>query len=339
MEDRLTSARELPEDQQLCVRLRPTRLADFVGQAQIKENLVIALAAARQRHEPLDHALFYGPPGLGKTTLAHIIAEEMGSSIVTAAGPALERPGDLIGILTNLEPGQVLFIDEIHRLPRAVEEYLYGAMEDFQVDFVVDRGPYARSIKLTLKPFTLVGATTRSGLLTAPLRERFGIFHYFDFYESEELARIVTRSAGLLGVDISPEGAGEIACRSRGTPRIANRLLRRVRDYAQVKGEACIHPEQADQALRLLGVDQQGLDDLDRKVLRTIIEYYHGGPVGLEAIAATLSEQADTLEETVEPFLLKIGFLNRTPRGRKAAARAYRHLGLSPADDGQPTLF
>jgi len=340
MEERLIGPGELPEDQQLCVRLRPTRLAEFVGQEQIKENLAIALEAARQRGEPLDHALFYGPPGLGKTTLAHIIAAELETTVVSASGPALERPGDLVGILTNLEPGQVFFIDEIHRLPRAVEEYLYSAMEDFQVDFVVDRGPYARTIKLTLKPFTLVGATTRGGLLTAPLRERFGIFHYVDFYAQDDLTAIVVRSARLLGVEVVAAAAAEMARRSRGTPRVANRLLRRVRDYAQVRGEGQVQWQHADEALRMLGVDEGGLDELDRKVLRTIIEYYRGGPVGLDAIAATLSEESDTLEETVEPFLLKIGFLARTPRGRKATERAYQHLGLvPPADPVQPRLF
>jgi len=340
MEERLIGPGELPEDQQLCVRLRPTRLAEFVGQEQIKENLAIALEAARQRGEPLDHALFYGPPGLGKTTLAHIIAAELETTVVSASGPALERPGDLVGILTNLEPGQVFFIDEIHRLPRAVEEYLYSAMEDFQVDFVVDRGPYARTIKLTLKPFTLVGATTRGGLLTAPLRERFGIFHYVDFYAQDDLTAIVVRSARLLGVEVAAAAAAEMARRSRGTPRVANRLLRRVRDYAQVRGEGQVQWQHADEALRMLGVDEGGLDELDRKVLRTIIEYYRGGPVGLDAIAATLSEESDTLEETVEPFLLKIGFLARTPRGRKATERAYQHLGLvPPADPAQPRLF
>ena len=342
-QERLTDPGELAEDRQLCLRLRPERLAEFIGQEELKANLGIALEAARGRGEALDHALFYGPPGLGKTTLAHIIAAEMGTTVITAAGPALERPGDLVGILTNLEEGQVFFIDEIHRLPRVVEEYLYGAMEDFQVDFMVDRGPYARSLRLTLKPFTLVGATTRSGLLTAPLRERFGIVHHLDFYEPEQLARIVLRSAGLLGVEVSEEGAREIARRSRGTPRIANRLLRRVRDFAQVRSKPTVEPAVADEALRMLGVDEAGLDHLDRKVLVTIIEHYAGGPVGLEAIAATLSEQADTLEETVEPFLLKIGFLNRTPRGRKASVLAYKHLGYpQPREQGekrQGTLF
>ena len=341
MEERLTGAEEQAEDRQLCIRLRPTRLDEYIGQEQVKENLSIALTAAKGRGEPLDHALFYGPPGLGKTTLAHIIAAEMETTLVSAAGPALERPGDLIGILTNLEAGQVFFIDEIHRLPRVVEEYLYSAMEDFEVDFVVDRGPYARTIKLSLKPFTLVGATTRGGLLTAPLRERFGIFHHFDFYTAEQLTEVVSRSARLLGVTTDDAGAVEIARRSRGTPRIANRLLRRVRDYAQVKGDGAINPTVADQALRMLGVDEAGLDNLDRKVLLTIIEYYAGGPVGLEAIAATLSEQADTLEETVEPFLLKIGYLARTPRGRKANGPAYKHLGLAEPGEGggQGALF
>jgi len=332
------TAEELKEEEAVSLRLRPARLKDYIGQEQVKENLAIALRAAGERGDPLEHVLFYGPPGLGKTTLAHIIAAEMQAGIKTSSGPALERAGDLIGILTSLERGEVFFIDEIHRLPRVVEEYLYGAMEDFAIDFVQDKGPYARTIRLRIQPFTLVGATTRSGLLTAPLRERFGIFHHLDFYPEQDLIAIVTRSAKILGVPLEQEGAHEIARRARGTPRIANRLLRRVRDYAQVKGDGRITPSLAAEALERLGVDERGLDDLDRKLLGTIIAYYQGGPVGVEALAATLGEQTDTLEEVVEPFLLKIGFIARTTRGRKATDLAYEHLHVERGTD-QPKLF
>jgi Holliday junction DNA helicase RuvB len=338
MRERLMTAEELKEEEAVSLRLRPARLKDYIGQEQVKENLAIALRAAGERGDPLEHVLFYGPPGLGKTTLAHIIAAEMQAGIKTSSGPALERAGDLIGILTSLERGEVFFIDEIHRLPRVVEEYLYGAMEDFAIDFVQDKGPYARTIRLRIQPFTLVGATTRSGLLTAPLRERFGIFHHLDFYPEQDLIAIVTRSAKILGVPLEQEGAHEIARRARGTPRIANRLLRRVRDYAQVKGDGRITPSLAAEALERLGVDERGLDDLDRKLLGTIIAYYQGGPVGVEALAATLGEQTDTLEEVVEPFLLKIGFIARTTRGRKATDLAYEHLHVERGTD-QPKLF
>jgi Holliday junction DNA helicase RuvB len=338
MRERVITAEELQEEEAVSLRLRPSRLKDYIGQEQVKENLAIALRAAGERREPLEHVLFYGPPGLGKTTLAHIIAAEMGVGIKTSSGPALERASDLIGILTTLERGEVFFIDEIHRLPRVVEEYLYGAMEDFAIDFVQDKGPYARTIKLPIQQFTLVGATTRSGLLTAPLRERFGIFHHLDFYPEDDIVTIVSRSAKILEVPLDDDAAREIARRARGTPRIANRLLRRVRDYAQVKADGRVTAPLAGQALERLGVDARGLDDLDRKLLTTIIAYYQGGPVGIEALAATLGEQTDTLEEVVEPFLLKIGFISRTTRGRKASDLAYRHLNLERGDE-QPKLF
>ncbi len=335
-DDRLLSAQETLEDLTVTSALRPQRLQDYIGQPQIRENLTTSITAARGRGESLDHVLLYGPPGLGKTTLAHIIANEMGVEIVTSSGPALERAGDLVGLLTNLKQGAVFFIDEIHRLPRIVEEYLYSAMEDYSVDFMIDKGAFAKSIKLPVAPFTLVGATTRAGKLTAPLRERFGIFYHLDFYPDEELVRIVNRSASILNVPTEPEGAGEIARRSRGTPRIANRLLRRVRDYAQVKADGVITAAVADQALCAQGVDARGLDELDRKLLRTIIDFYQGGPVGVEALAATLNEESDTLVDMVEPFLLKIGFLSRTPSGRKANALAYQHFNLAPGEITMP---
>jgi Holliday junction DNA helicase RuvB len=335
MHERLITPSETPEDLAVTTTLRPQRLGDYIGQPQLKENLETSIAAARRREEALDHVLLYGPPGLGKTTLAHIIANEMDAEIVTSSGPALERAGDLVGLLTNLKPGAVFFIDEIHRLPRVVEEYLYSAMEDYSVDFMIDKGAFAKSIKLPVARFTLVGATTRAGKLTAPLRERFGLFYHLDFYPVPELVKIINRSAGILNVPIEPEGAEEIGRRSRGTPRIANRLLRRVRDYADVKADGRITREIADQALCSLGVDRIGLDELDRKLLRTIIDFYQGGPVGVEALAATLNEESDTLVDMVEPFLLKIGFLSRTPSGRKATPLAYQHFGLIP---GQQTM-
>ena len=295
------------------------------------ESLSIAMQAARKRGEPLDHVLFHGPPGLGKTTLAHIIAAEMGSRIVHTSGPALEKGCDLISILTHLEKGDVLFIDEMHRLPKVVEEFLYPAMEDFAVDIIFDRGMNARSYRSRLEHFTLVGATTRAGLLSAPLRERFGILREMEFYQIDELCRVVNRSASILQVPIDEGGATEIARRSRGTPRIANRILRRVRDFAQVQAQGVITESVAADALRLEGIDRQGLMNLDRKFLQTIIHFYKGGPVGLEAIAATLQEESDTLVDMVEPFLLKIGFLNRTSAGRKATERAYQHLGIETA--------
>ncbi|MHB9133188.1 MAG: Holliday junction branch migration DNA helicase RuvB [Armatimonadota bacterium] len=338
MDERLISGTETPEDVATTSALRPQRLEDYIGQPQLKENLTTSITAARGRGEALDHVLLYGPPGLGKTTLAHIIANEMEVDIVTSSGPALERAGDLVGLLTNLGPGAVFFIDEIHRLPRVVEEYLYSAMEDYSVDFMIDKGAFAKSIKLPVARFTLVGATTRAGKLTAPLRERFGIFYHLDFYPVEELVKIVNRSSTILNIPTDPEGAEEIARRSRGTPRIANRLLRRVRDYAQVKADGIITREVADKALYALGVDHRGLDELDRKLLRTIIDFYQGGPVGVEALSATLNEESDTLVDMVEPFLLKMGFLSRTPSGRKVTPLAYQHFNLLPGHSSTDAL-
>ena len=319
--------------------LRPPTLEEYVGQKKVVEKLAIALQAARQRGEPLEHALFYGPPGLGKTTLAYIIANSMGSKITTTSGPALERTGDLMGILTNLGEGDILFIDEIHRLPANIEEFLYPAMEDFKVDFVVDKGMFAKTINVPLKKFTLVGATTRAGSLTAPLRNRFGLFYHLEFYAVEELLRIVVRSARILAVQVEEQGAQELARRARGTPRIANRLLRRVRDYAEVKAAGRITGEVAHEALKLEGVDDEGLDDLDRNFLSTIIKTYNGGPVGVEALSATLNEEVDTLVDMVEPYLLQQGFISRTKAGRKANAVAYRHLNLQPPVASPPSLF
>ncbi len=311
------------------VTLRPKVLDEYVGQTAVIETLSITIQAALQRQEPPDHILFHGPPGLGKTTLAHIVAEEMGVDITTSSGPALERGGDLLGILTHLDKGAVLFIDEIHRLPKVVEEFLYPAMEDFAVDFVFDKGVHARSHRYRLEHFVLIGATTRAGLLSAPLRERFGIFRTLGFYSDLELVEIVKRSAALLDVPIDIDGSYEIARRSRGTPRIANRLLKRVRDYAQVRGSGVIDRETAKQALALEGVDEKGLNILDRKYLKTIIDFYRGGPVGIEAIAATLQEESDTLVDVVEPYLLNTGFLTRTSTGRKVTEKTYHHFGLS----------
>ena len=321
------------EEKSEFVSLRPKHLKEYVGQVKVVDTLKIAIEAALQRKEPLDHVLFHAPPGLGKTTLAHIIAEEMGVNITVTSGPALEKGGDLLGILTHLEEGDVLFIDEIHRLPRVVEEFLYPAMEDFAVDFIFDKGIHARSHRYRLERFVLVGATTRAGSLSPPLRERFGIFRTLDFYSEEDLTRIAKRSAVLLDVSIDDDGAHEIACRSRGTPRIVNRLLKRVRDFAQVRGDGIIHKETVQEALDLEGVDEKGLTPLDRKFLKTIIEFYKGGPVGIEAIAATLQEESDTLVDVVEPYLLQIGFLTRTSSGRKVSEEAYKHFGL-PVQQG-----
>jgi len=339
-EARVTSRVALPEEAQIERQLRPQRLDEYVGQRATVESLRISVEAARRRGEPLDHVLLSGPPGLGKTTLATIMANEMGAQLVTTAGPSLERGGDLMGILTNLGERDVLFIDEVHRLPRIVEELLYPAMEDFAVNFVMDKGLNAKSMRIPLRPFTLVAATTRPGMLTSPLRERFGIFHHLDFYGVEDLTSIVLRSASILGAAIDGSGAEAIAHRSRGTPRIANRLLRRVRDYAQVKGDGTVTAAVARDALDREGVDAAGLDRLDRRFLGAIIEQYGGGPVGLEAIAATINDEAETLAEVVEPFLLKIGFLVRSPNGRKATAVAYAHLGraLPPSPSGQREL-
>lgn len=315
--------------------LRPQRLDDYIGQDRVKAKLRVYIEAARGRSEPLDHVLFHGHPGLGKTTLAYIIAREMNSSIRTTSGPVIERAGDLAAMLTNLEAMDVLFIDEIHRLPRVVEEILYPAMEDFKLDLVIGEGPAARTVKIDLPPFTLVGATTRAGLLTAPLRDRFGVSERLDFYSDDQLAYIITRSAELLAVPVKPEGVLEIARRSRGTPRIANRLLRRVRDFAQVEGEGVITRELADYALKILEVDHSGLDGMDRAILRTIIDKYAGGPVGMDTMATAVGEEKDTLEEVYEPFLIQQGFIKRTPRGRVATKLAHDHLGrpYRPAGD------
>ncbi|HEX6209598.1 MAG TPA: Holliday junction branch migration DNA helicase RuvB [Methylomirabilota bacterium] len=330
-----------PEEVQFERALRPRTFQEYVGQEQAVASLRVSVEAARQRGECVDHVLLYGPPGLGKTTLAGIIANEMGTTLIQTAGPAIERGADLMGILTNLGANDVMFIDEIHRLPRAVEELLYPAMEDFSVNFVIDKGMHARTLKYALRPFTLVAATTRPGMLSAPLRERFGIFHHLDFYSETELARIVTRSAAILETRIDAAGAAEIARRARGTPRIVNRLLRRVRDYAQVSGDGAVTEPIARHALDREGVDARGLDRLDRRFLGAIVEIYGGGPVGIEAVAATINDDAETLAEIVEPYLLKIGFIAREPRGRRVTREGYAHLGKQPpaAPAGQAALF
>ena len=320
--------KETDEDVVFNISLRPASMKDFVGQKDAVDNILIALEAAKKRQEPLEHVLLSGPPGLGKTTLAHIIAHEMKTKITATSGPAVERAGDLIGILTNLEEGDVLFIDEIHRLAATVEEFLYPAMENFHIDFIIDKGPYAKTIKFNLKHFTLVGATTRSGLLTAPLRGRFGMLYHLDFYSAEDLVKILKRSGKLLGTKMDDKAALEIAKRSRGTPRVANRLLRRVRDWAQVKADGKIDQAIVDKALNAHGIDSMGLNNIDRKVLEAIISSYDGGPVGIESLAASLNEEKDTIADVVEPFLLKIGFLRRTPRGREVTREAYKHLGF-----------
>ncbi len=328
--ERILSGKPRDEDVALETSLRPRRLAEYIGQEKVKDNLRIAMAAAQMRGEPLDHVLLYGPPGLGKTTLSYIIAAEMGVSVRVTSGPAIERPGDLAAILTNLQKDDVLFIDEIHRLARAIEEILYPAMEDFALDLVLGKGPGARSVRLTLPRFTLVGSTTRYAMLSPPLRDRFGAVYRLDFYNPEAIGAIIRRSARILGVEIEEGGVGEIARRARGTPRVANRLLRRVRDYAQVMAEGVITEAVALEALARLEIDFLGLDEVDHKVLRTIIEKFAGGPVGLDTIAASISEEADTIMDVYEPYLMQVGFLQRTPRGRLATRLAYEHLGLPP---------
>jgi Holliday junction DNA helicase RuvB len=326
----IVSKKCLPVDKESeIISLRPQTLAEYIGQSEAVETLEIAIQAAKKRGEPLDHVLFHGPPGLGKTTLSHIIANEMGGDLMITSGPALEKGGDLIGLLTRLSEGDVLFIDEIHRTPKTVEEFLYPAMEEFAVDFVFDKGVHARSHRFRLKHFTLVGATTRVGLLSSPLRDRFGLFRSLDFYSEKDLIKIAKRSAALLSLIMEDEASVTLAKRSRGTPRIINRLLKRVRDYAEVRSDGTITVETVKAALALEGVDEAGLTKLDRSYLRTVIEYYQGGPVGIEAIAATLQEETDTLVDVIEPFLLKIGMIMRTSSGRKASEAAYRHLGLS----------
>jgi len=337
--DRIITGHKVTGEVEVERTLRPLRLSDYVGQERLKENLTVFVEAASARGEALDHILFHGPPGLGKTTLAHIIAREMGVQIRTTSGPVVEKPGDLAAILTNLEPRDVLFIDEIHRLSPAVEEILYPAMEDFKLDIIIGQGPSARTIKLDVAPFTLVGATTRSGLLTNPLRDRFGIMFHMEFYSVEELEQIVSRSASILNVLVDRDGAREIASRSRATPRVANRLTRRVRDFAQVRGTGRIDRETAQMALEMLDVDRSGLETMDRKYLETIIVKFDGGPVGIDTLAAALGEEKDTLEDVFEPYLVKEGFVDRTPRGRVATRHAYEHLKLQQGRSNQPDLF
>jgi len=336
-EERVVNPQKSGEDEE--PTLRPQHLQEYVGQTALKDSLSIALAAAQKRKEALEHVLFSGPPGLGKTTLAVIMAKEMGVNIKTTSGPVIERAGDLAALLTNLQPYDVLFIDEIHRLPRIVEEILYPAMEDFELDIMIGKGPTARAIRLNLPPFTLVGATTRAGKVSAPLRDRFGLSYRLEFYNQEELKEIVKRSAQVLKIKISEDGASEIARRSRGTPRLANRLLKRVRDFAEVKRKGSIDQEVADSALKLLNVDELGLDSMDRRILSCIVEKFSGGPVGIETLAIGVGEDSDTVEDVYEPYLVQIGFLQRTSSGRKATALAFQHLGLQPPKGNQPNLL
>ena len=336
MDDRIVTPARVDDDAQYEAGLRPRRLDEYIGQDHVRENLVVSIAAAKQRNEPLDHVLLHGPPGLGKTTLAYVIANELGVPIRATSGPAIEKPGDLVGIVTNLGANEVLFIDEIHRMSPAVEEILYPALEDYEVDIVIGQGPSARTVKVRLERFTLIGATTRTGLLTSPLRSRFGITHRLEFYAPADLAEIVRRSAKILGVPIDDAAAVEISQRSRGTPRIANRLLKRVRDYAQVRASGHITLEVARAGLKMLEVDEHGFDEVDRRLLRTIIDKFGGGPVGLNTIAAAISEEKDAIEDIYEPFLIQIGFLDRTPRGRVATPRAYGYFGLMAPSSHQP---
>jgi Holliday junction DNA helicase RuvB len=337
---RLVSPEPVDDDARIDSTLRPGLLHDYVGQESVKANLRVAIEAAKARGDSLDHILLYGPPGLGKTSLAYVIGREMGVSVRSTSGPVIERPGDLAALLTNLEQGDVLFIDEIHRLNRVVEEILYPAMEDFQIDVMIGQGPSARSIKLDLKRFTLIGATTRAGLLTSPLRSRFGVSFRLDFYLHSELAQIIQRSASILNVPVEPEGGAEIARRARGTPRVANRLLRRVRDFAQVRAQGIVTGAVADQALALLEVDRCGFDKMDRALMLTLIDKFGGGPVGLETLAAAIGEESDTIEDVYEPFLIQEGYLSRTPKGRTATPRAFEHFGRPrPSTNKQRTLF
>ncbi|HQP27175.1 MAG TPA: Holliday junction branch migration DNA helicase RuvB [Candidatus Syntrophosphaera sp.] len=338
MLERINTPLERPEDTEFDRALRPRTLNEFIGQNQLKQLLDISIKAARLRKEPLDHVLFYGPPGLGKTTLASIIARELGVEITVSSGPVMEKPGDLAGILTNLQRHEVLFIDEIHRLSHVIEEYIYPAMEDFQMEIILDSGPSARTWRISVEPFTLIGATTRAGLLTPPLRDRFGIVLRLDYYDFDSISRIIQRSARILEVPADPEGVAELARRSRGTPRIANRLLRRVRDFAQIMGDGVITLDIALKALEMLQVDHAGLDEMDKRLLFTIMENYRGGPVGLKTLATAVGEDAGTIEEIFEPYLVQQGFLERTPQGRKATFKAYKHLGVKPSDY-QPEIF
>ncbi|CAD7348644.1 Holliday junction branch migration DNA helicase RuvB [Xanthomonas arboricola pv. juglandis] len=336
--DRIIASSATREDDAADASIRPKRLADYLGQQPVREQMEIYIEAAKARGEAMDHVLIFGPPGLGKTTLSHVIANELGVNLRSTSGPVIEKAGDLAALLTNLQPHDVLFIDEIHRLSPVVEEVLYPAMEDFQIDIMIGDGPAARSIKIDLPPFTLIGATTRAGLLTAPLRDRFGIVQRLEFYSPQELTRIVIRSAAILGIDCTPEGAAEIARRARGTPRIANRLLRRVRDFAQVKAAGHIDLPVAQAAMQMLKVDPEGFDELDRRMLRTIVDHFDGGPVGVESLAASLSEERGTLEDVIEPYLIQQGFLIRTARGRMVTTKAYLHLGLKPPRDRSPGI-